>query len=172
MTQNPGPRITLSTAEPSLAEALGRIAMERQEGDLKAIRNLIGRQFASMSWTDATGPDFAAFESDFLQDASLYPSARPVSAQSLNAFVQRMGQLARTTLPCFDERVIGTKILVFGNVAVAAVACANTENGREGNRNVEMMLLVKSDGQWKIAAQAWDKETKSLPIPDDLLTMS
>jgi hypothetical protein len=35
-----------------------------------------------------------------------------------------------------------------------------------------MMLLVKSDGQWKIAAQAWDKETDTLPIPDDLLIMS
>jgi hypothetical protein len=32
-----------------------------------------------------------------------------------------------------------------------------------------MMLLVKSEGHWKIAAQAWDKETNTVPIPDELL---
>ena len=114
------------------------------------------------------GPDTATFSSDFLPDASLYPSARPVSAKSLNEFTHRMGELARTTLTSFHERVIGTKVLLFGNVAVAAVACENTENEGEVNRNVEMMLLVKTNGHWKIAAQAWDRETNTLLIPDEL----
>jgi len=143
--------------------------MEGEAADLRAIRDLINRQFASMSWTATTGPDTATFRSDFLPDAPLYPSARPVSAKSLNEFAERMGELARTTLTSFHERVIGTKILVFGNVAVAAVACENTENEREVNRNVEMMLLVKSDGRWMVAAQAWDRETNRLAIPDELL---
>ena len=143
--------------------------MEGEAADLRAIRDLIDRQFASMSWTATVGPDTATFRSDFLPDAPLYPSARPVSAKSLNEFTERMGELAQTTLTSFHERVIGTKVLVFGNVAVAAAACENTENEGEVNRNVEMMLLVKSDGHWKIAAQAWDRETNSLPIPDDLL---
>ena len=79
-----------------------------------------------------------------------------------------MGELARTTLTSFHERVIGTNVLLFGNVAVAAVAYENTENEGEVNRNVEMMLLVKTNGHWKIAAQAWDRETNTLLIPDEL----
>jgi len=144
--------------------------MEGAAADLQAIRDLIDRQFASMSWTAMAGPDTATFSSDFLPDAPLYPSARPVSAKSLNEFTHRMGELARTTLTSFHERVIGTKVLLFGNVAVAAVACENMENEGEVNRNVEMMLLVKTNGHWKIAAQAWDRETNTLPIPDELLS--
>ena len=114
-------------------------------------------------------PDTALFKSDFLPDAPLYPSARPVSVTSPEEFTARMGELARTTLTSFDERLLGTKVMLFGNVAVAVVACETTENEREVNRNVEMMLLVKSEGQWKIAAQAWDKETNSGSIPHELL---
>jgi hypothetical protein len=143
--------------------------MEKRAADFRAIRNLINRQFASMSWSATAGPDTATFKSDFLPNAPLYPSARPVSVRSPDEFMARMGELAQTTLTSFHERVIGTKVLVFGNVAVAAVACENTENKGEVNRNVEMMLLVKSDGHWKIAAQAWDKETSGTPIPDELL---
>jgi hypothetical protein len=143
--------------------------MDGRAADLRAIRDLVDRQFASMSWSAGGRPDTAAFRNDFLPGAPLYSSARPVSVSSLDEFTGRMGELAQTTLTSFRERVIGTKVLVFGNVAVAAVACENTENGGEVNRNVEMMLLVKSEGHWKIAAQAWDKETNSVPIPDELL---
>jgi hypothetical protein len=143
--------------------------MEANAADLRAIRDLIDRQFTSMSWSAAAGPDTTTFKSDFLPGAPLYPSARPVSVRSLDEFTERMGELAQTTLTSFHERVIGTKVLVFGNVAVVAVVCENTENEGEVNRNVEMMLLVKSEGRWKIAAQAWDMETNSAPIPDELL---
>jgi hypothetical protein len=53
----------------------------------------------------------------------------------------------------------------FGNVAVAVIARENVENEINLERVVEMMLLVKEQGNWKIAAQAWDKagEDKSLP---------
>jgi hypothetical protein len=143
--------------------------MNGRAADLRAIRDLIDRQFASMTWSAGGGPDTAMFRNDFLPGAPLYPSARPVSVRSLDEFTERMGELAQTALTSFHERVIGSKVLVFSNVAVAAVTCENTENGGEVNRNVEMMLLVKSEGHWKIAAQAWDKETNTVPIPDELL---
>jgi len=145
--------------------------MEGPEADLKAIRDLINRQFTSMSWSSG-GPDTATFKGDFLPGAPLYPSTRPVLMKSLDEFTERMAALAQTTLTSFNERVIGTKILLFGNVAATAVVCENTENDAEVNRNVEMLLLVKSEGQWKIAAQAWDKETSSTPIPNELLVHS
>lgn len=143
--------------------------MEDRAADLRAIRDVIDRQFASMSWPVGGGPDAAMFKSDLLPGAPLYPAARPVSATSGDEFTGRMGGLARTTLRSLHERVIGTQILVFGNVAVAAAAGENTENEGEVSRSVEMLLLVKSGGRWKIAGQAWDKETSSTPIPDELL---
>ena len=143
--------------------------MENRAADLRAIRDLIDRQFTSMSWSMGGGPDTALFKSDLLPGAPLYPSARPVLATSDDAFTERMGELARTTLTSLHERPIGKRILVFGNVAVAAAASENTENEGEVNRSVEMFLLVKSGGHWKIAGQAWDKETSGTPIPDELL---
>lgn len=143
--------------------------MNDRAADLEAIRDLIDRQFASMSWREG-GPDAALFKGDFLPGAPLYPAARPVSMTSPDEFAERMAQLARTgTLASLHERGIGTRILVFGNVAVAAAVSENTENEDVVNRSVEMLLLVKTEGHWKVAAQAWDKEMSGTSIPDDLL---
>jgi len=142
---------------------------EAVDEDVRAIEDLIARQFASMSWQVGGAPDLEKFGSDFLPGASLFASARPVRAQSVGQFAERMKSIVGTTLRSFDEQVIGTRIHVFGNVAVAVAACENTENGAEINRNIEMMLLVKDGGQWKIAAQAWDKATDAHPIPTELL---
>lgn len=139
------------------------------DDDVRAIEDLIARQFASMSWKTGAAPDLEKFGGDFLPDASLFASARPVRAQSVGQFVERMKGLVGTALKSFDEQVIGTRIHVFGNVAVAVAACENTENDAEVNRNIEMMLLVKDGGQWRIAAQAWDKSTDTRPIPAELL---
>ena len=37
-------------------------------------------------------------------------------------------------------------------------------NDAEPSRNVEMLLLVKTDGAWKIAAQCWDLESQADPV--------
>lgn len=149
---------------------LGGTFMDDSAIDARIIRELINRQFASMTWKTGEGPDLESFERDFLTEAVLYPSVRPLSAQSIGEFGVRMSELARTSLRSFHEQVMATKVHVFGSVAVAVVACENTENGAERNRNVEMMLLVKDRDRWKIAAQAWDRETENRQIPSDLLS--
>ena len=138
------------------------------DADVRAIRELVQRQFASMTWAEGGSPDVAEFKNDFVANAKLYPSARPLASRSIDEFASRMCELASTSLLSFRERAIGMKVHVFGNVAVAVVACENTENETEVNRNVEMMLLAKNDGCWSIAAQAWEKETEARPIPGDL----
>ncbi len=143
--------------------------MNEQATDLDAIRHIIDRQFTSMSWSAGGGPDAAMFKRDLIPGAPLYPAARPLLATSEDEFLKRMGGLAQTTLTSLHERPIGNQILVFGNIAVAAAASENTENEGEVNRSVEMFLLVKSGGEWKIAGQAWDKETSGTPIPEKLL---
>lgn len=134
------------------------------------IRELVARQFASMSWPPGGGPDWISFRDDFLPDAKLYASRRPVEPHSLDQFIRRMDGLVGTRLASFSEKVLATKIVSFGNVAVAVVTCENTENATDIDRNVEMMLLVRAEGRWKIAAQAWDKETLDRPIPASLLS--
>lgn len=142
---------------------------ERETDDEAQIRALIARQFSSLSWKAGGEPDWLAFRKDFLPEARLLPSARPVALQSVEGFVARMSGLVGTALRSFDERVLGSTIQIFGNVAVAAVGCENVENDSQTNRVVEMMLLVKDEGGWKIAAQAWDKASDALPVPPHLL---
>jgi hypothetical protein len=139
------------------------------EGDMRAIGAVIARQFASLYWRPGTTGDWQAFASDFHLEASLYPAARPARRQTVDAFVQRMNGLAGTKLRSFREEVLGTEIRVFGNVAVAVAACEMIENDAEVNRGVEMLLLVKDEGHWRIVAQAWDTESPAQPIPSDLL---
>lgn len=143
--------------------------MSVRDDDIAAIRAVIARQFAAMSWQTGGGPDWKSFRADYRPEAQLFPSARPLAVQTLDAFVGRMQGLAGSALGSFEETVLGSKIEIFGNVAIAAVACENKENGRDRNRVIEMMLLVKDAGEWKIAAQAWDKESPGNPIPSELV---
>jgi hypothetical protein len=80
-----------------------------------------------------------------------------------------MKELAKSKLRSFKEDVLGHQIRVFGNVAVAVAGCQITENGKEINRGVEMMLLIKEEGTWRIVAQAWDIESDLKKMPIDLL---
>ena len=134
-------------------------------GDVQAIEALIARQFTSLSWSPETSADWDAFAADFCPEASLYPAARPAKRQTVEGFVERMKGLAGTKLRSFHEVVLGTEVRVFGNVAVALAACQMTENEGEVNRGVEMLLLIRNEGAWRIVSQAWDTESPESPIP-------
>ncbi|MEY9534974.1 hypothetical protein ABIA19_004827 [Sinorhizobium fredii] len=139
-----------------------------RDKDVQAIRSLIARQFKSISWREGKTPDWAAFEKDFLPEAPLYASARPLRSQTTGQFIERMNGLVGKTLHSLEETILGSRIHVFGNVAVAMIACENVENATETNRNVEMMLLVKDDGSWRVAAQAWDRQDAANPVTSEL----
>jgi len=145
--------------------------MEAEEhgDDVRAIERLIARQFGSLTWTPETSANWDAFAADFFPEASLYPAARPAQRQTVEAFVERMKGLAGTKLRSFHEVVLGTEVRVFGNVAVALAACEMTENDGQVSRGVEMLLLIKNEGVWRIVSQAWDTESPSKPIPGDLV---
>ncbi|MBS9405736.1 hypothetical protein KG088_19395 [Halomonas sp. TRM85114] len=136
-----------------------------QISDEQAIEAVIERQFSSLSWTPGESADWGTFKSDFFPDAPLYPAIRPVKQQSVNAFIKRLSGLAETNLRSFDEKVLGTEVRVFGNVAVAVAGCETVENETEVNRGVEMLLLVKDAGRWRIAGQAWDSESDEVKVP-------
>jgi len=137
--------------------------------DIRAIGAIIARQFGAMNWSPDAPPDWGAFAADFLPGAHLFPAARPAAARTAEDFVERMESLAGSSLRSFAQTVLGTEIQVFGNVAVAMGACENIENGTDVVRGVEAFLLVKDDGAWRIASQAWDTESDSARIPDRLL---
>jgi hypothetical protein len=130
---------------------------------------MIARQFGSLTWTTETPANWDTFAADFFPEATLYPAARPAQRQTVEAFVERMKGLAGTKLRSFHEVVVGTEVRVFGNIAVALAACEMTENDGQVNRGVEMLLLIKDEGAWRIVSQAWDTESPSKPIPNYLL---
>jgi hypothetical protein len=116
------------------------------QSDFQAINAIIARQFASLNWGPERSAYWEAFRGDFLDEAPLYPAARPVTRQTVEAFMARMQGVAGKVLASFNERVLGTEVHVFGNVAVALAGCEITENGSHVTRGVEMLLLVKTDG--------------------------
>lgn len=79
-----------------------------------------------------------------------------------------MKGLAGGALQSFGERVLGTQIHVFGNIAVALAGCEITENGEKVTRGVEALLLVKDDSAWRVVAQNWDVERDGVSLPSEL----
>lgn len=140
----------------------------QEEDDVQAIEELIERQFRSLGWSPGTAPDWDGFVGDFFPGASLFPASRPVKRQAVNEFVQRLADLGDSKLRSFREQFLGARIHVFGNIAVAVAGCEFVENESEVSRGVEMLLLVKSEGRWEIAAQAWDMESPDRELPADL----
>lgn len=144
------------------------MAIHENIGDEHAIRTLIGAHFEGLNWTPNTTPDWATFAADFLPDASLFPAARPAQAKTLDEFVERMNGVAQGSLHTFEEHSLGMQILVFGNVAVVLAASEMLENGTGVNHDVSGYLLVKNEGEWRIAAHAWDQASEKMPVPEHL----
>lgn len=142
---------------------------ENHQDDVQAIKAIIARQFACLTWRRGTPADWNAFAVDFLPGATLYPAGRPPTCQTVQGFVERMKNLSETKLHSFKELELGSEVHVYGNVAVAVAVCEMTENDAEVNRGVEMLLLVKDEGVWRIVSQAWDRAGPSNPIPVHLL---
>lgn len=131
--------------------------MDETDDDIHQIRAIIERQFAALSWSAGHGGDWSAFAGDFCEDAKLFPAKRPLAPLSVEAFLARMKGLAGGELRSLQEIVLKTDIKVVGNIANAAVLCGMIENATAISQTVEMLLLVKDDGAWRIAAQAWDR---------------
>jgi hypothetical protein len=139
-----------------------------QNDDVQAIKSLIGAHFRGLRWAPNTRADWAMFSADFLPDASLFPAARPVRRQTLDAFIARMNRVAEGTLRSFRETTLGMQILMFGTVAVVLSASELLENDTQVNHDVSGYLLVKDEGKWRIAAHAWDHATEQMPVPEQL----
>jgi len=136
--------------------------------DEEEIRALIKDHFKGMRWTPNTSPDWKRFSADFLPEASLFSAARPVQIRTLEAFIDRMNDVAGSTLHTFEEHTLGMEILGFGNIAVVLAASEMLENEVETNHDVSGYLLVKDEGAWRIAAHAWDKASEEMPVPEHL----
>ena len=142
-----------------------------KKDDKTVIVQLITKQFTSLQWESGDDADWADFAETFIADAPLYPAARPAKAMTVNAFKARMQRLAaQGTLRTFSERPLGVQVQVFGNVAVAFAGCEMTENGETLTRDASAFLLLRSEEKWLIAAQAWDVENQTNPLPLELST--
>ncbi len=138
--------------------------------DENAIRELIREQARRLSWKEDRPADWDGFKSGFHAAAFMIASSRPARPQSVDEFLGRMKGLSQGSLRSFAEKAQNGAVHVFGNVAVALVAGETLENGQELNRDVSGYLLVKEDGRWRIAAQAWDKEKPDQKIPPAMLS--
>ena len=136
--------------------------------DEEAIRQLIAEHFEAMRWGKGAEPDWDRFREDFHPDALLFGAARPTQGRTLEGFIERMERVARKNLDSFEEHTCGMRVMRFGNVAVVFAMSELLENESEVNHDISGYLLVKSNGQWSIAAHAWDQASDEKAIPGDL----
>ena len=140
-----------------------------EDADVSAIKQVMSQEL-SLFWSRDKNANWGAFAGTFLPGAGLFPAARPVKAQTLDQFIERMKRLrAEGKLGAFEVTPLGCDVRVFGNVAVAFAACEMLENESTINREINATVLVRENGTWRIAAQAWDVETGAYKIPDDLI---
>ena len=137
--------------------------------DVCEIKAMVRRQFASLSWRADKPAAWQSFSDDFHPTASLYPASRPSQRQMVEGVLERMKALAASELTDFDEQALGILVHVFGNVAAVVASCKITENQTKVSRGVEMLLLIKDEGKWRIVSQAWDVESEAETIPAYLL---
>lgn len=141
---------------------------DSEDTEIDAIKQVLRKQL-SLSWGRDKDADWESFSDTFHPAATLVPGARPAQTQSLNQFIDRMRRLrADGKLETFEVTPLGCDVRVFGNVAVAFAACRMLENESVVNREVNATVLVRDNGIWRIAAQAWDLETDQQKFPDDL----
>ncbi len=144
------------------------MAASERADEKEAIRALIAAHFEGLRWSPTTQIDWSKFSADFLPCALLFSAARPVQPRTLEQFIERMNGVASGDLRYFEERTLGMRILVFGNVAVVLAASELLENEKKTNHDVSAYLLVKNEGEWRISAHAWDQATARNPVPDNL----
>ena len=143
-----------------------------EDADVSAIKQVMSQEL-SLFWSGNKTANWEAFAGTFLPGAALFPAARPVKTQTLDQFIDRMKRLrAEGKLEAFKVSPLGCDVRVFGNVAVAFAACEMLENESTVNREINATVLVRENGVWRIAAQAWDVETGTHKIPDDLIKPS
>jgi hypothetical protein len=142
---------------------------DMEDADISAIKQVMSREL-SLCWSGDKNADWEAFAGTFLPGAALFPAARPVNTQTLDQFIDRMKRLrAEGKLGSFEVTPLGCDVRVFGNVAVAFAACEMLENESTVTREINATVLVRENGIWRIAAQAWDTESGAHKIPRNLV---
>lgn len=137
--------------------------------DERELRALTAAGLEAISWDDETAPDWTTFFGPYVPGAVLCPSARPAATVTPEAFRARMdAQRASQALRSLVETPLGTRVEVFGNVAVVLSAFEARVNGGGPGRGVNAYLCVKDAGAWKVVAVAWDNESATVPLPPAL----
>jgi Domain of unknown function (DUF4440) len=136
--------------------------------DEARIVEIIDSMFAAVSWTEGRSPDFDRFSAAVRDDATIVPAARPAAPTNIASFVKRMSGLhTNRTMKTFVEKAGKTVIKLFGNVAVAIGGFEAVADGSR-SRGVNIFLFIREAGDWQIAAMAWDNETPTAPLPEEL----
>ena len=128
----------------------------RTTEDEAAIHALIAAQFESIRWSPESNADWRDVHRGFAPGAQLWPARRPPAPQSALDFTSRLRRLREEGLDSFTETGVGCHVWVIGNMAVALAGCEMVEGDANVTRDISGFLLVKHDGEWRIAAQAWD----------------
>ena len=130
------------------------------------IRELIHRQCGDISCAVDTPLDWLTCSRDFFDGALVFQAHRPVDAIPVEHLSTRMGELRDCTDAAHRrERVTHVEVLIFERVAVALAGCQLLDDERDVTCDVNAFLLIKDQGRWLIASQAWAESDQPFTAP-------
>ncbi|MFT7670224.1 MAG: hypothetical protein ACI8X5_002932 [Planctomycetota bacterium] len=141
--------------------------------DVDEIEQMLARLYQTFSFEPGTEADWDGMRELFAEGASFAAPIRSDQAVKLTdteAFIAdfarwiRTSEVGRTGL---HERILSTRIDVFGNIAHAYVTFEGIVPGEEQRQSLglDSLQLVLDRGQWKLASFTSQYTSAALPLP-------
>jgi hypothetical protein len=141
--------------------------------DRAAIDRLVDRFFAAFTNRPPAVPDIKGLAALFIPSGMVVKATgEQPEGYSVQSFIEpRIRLLTEGTLTDFREEETASRTGILGNVAqrISLYRKSGIMSGAhfEG-KGVKVFQFVRTAGQWRIAAVAWDDERDGLTIPAEL----
>ena len=154
-------------------DGAGRSADVRAERARRAIRATLDELYAAFCFDPGAEPDWETQRRIYLEGAVFVPSIRPdrpPAGDDTERFLADFRAFARSESfrdTGFHERIVGTRIEVFGGVAHAFVAFEGFAPGDGETQTVglDSLQLVFDGERWRLVSFTTQFEREGLPLP-------
>lgn len=149
--------------------------------DVDSLDGIVNALYASISFVDGRGPDWARFRGLFDPNAVMVRVQAGVSSESTDQPTQREvssidDYITRTTaavasgaLAAFTERELTRRTEVFADLAQVFSTYERSVDAGELRRGINSMQLVKYGDRWWVVSLAWTDETDGGLLPSRYL---
>ena len=141
--------------------------------DTRSLEQVVRDVYDLVSWTDGNTPDWEVVREVFIPEAVIVLRYPPdLKVMSVDGFLldwlRFQNQLSAAGVTGFEEAVLETRVMEFGDVAHVEVVYQSSipESGRPPRPGVDLWSLIRVEGQWKVVSVVNELPREDLPLPD------